>query len=297
MAPNITRRSGGVPFLVPAMVLFGVFVAYPVIFTFQSSLLDWDGLRQGTFIGLGNYAEFFRDPVFGISLRNSAWWILLTVFPQMFVGFGLAWLLNRKLRGRNIYRAIFFVPAVLSPVVVSIVWRRIYDPFSGVLRGIDNAFGIDWLAGPWLAQSSTAIFAVILVNVWMWTGFSMLFYLAGLQGIDPDLFDAAYVDGATGWELVRRIVWPLLRSTHLSLILLGIIGSMRTFELVFLLTGGGPNHQSELLATYTFQQGFQVFRVGYASSISMVLIVVSLGATALLMITFGSSFISGDDRQ
>lgn len=282
-------------FLAPALVLFGVFVAYPVIYTIQASLLDWDGIGQGTFVGVSNYVGFFRDPVFRIALRNSGWWILLTVFPQMFMGFGLAWLLNKKLTGRNIYRAIFFLPAVLSPVVVAIVWRRIFDPFGGVLKGIENLLGIDWLAGPWLAQSSTALFAVIIVNVWMWTGFSMLFYLAGLQGIDRDVLDAASVDGASVWRTIRSIVWPLLKPTHISLILLGIIGSLRTFELVFLLTNGGPNHASELLATYTFQQGFQVFKVGYASSISVVLLVVSLGATAILTALFGSSFLTGDD--
>lgn len=288
-------EPSSIAFLVPALVLFGVFVAYPVIYTIQASFLDWDGVRQGTPVGVSNYADFFRDPVFRIALRNSGWWILLTVFPQMFLGFGFAWLLNRKLAGRNVYRAIFFLPAVLSPVVVAIVWRRIYDPFGGVLKGVENLLGIDWLAGPWLAQSSTALFAVIIVNVWMWTGFSMLFYLAGLQGIDDDVLDAAYVDGASAWRTVRTIVWPLLKPTHISLILLGIIGSLRTFELVFLLTNGGPNHASELLATYTFQQGFQVFKVGYASSISVVLLVVSLGTTAILMAVFGSSFLTGDD--
>lgn len=291
---NRLRRWNGIPFLMPALILFAVFVAYPIIFSLQASLLDWNGISEGTPIGVANYSTFFNDPVFLITMRNSAWWIVLTIFPQMLIGFGLALLLNRNLRGRTIYRALFFVPAVLSPIVVGIVWQRIYDPFSGVLAGLESATGIEWLAGPWLAQSSTAIFAVIVVNVWMWTGFSMLFYLAGLQGISEEVLEASLIDGANGFQRIRRIIWPLLKPTHLSLILLGIIGSLRTFELVYVLTDGGPNHASELLATYTFSRAFQLNQVGYASAISTVLLVLSLGATAVLMAFYGSGFLSGD---
>lgn len=286
----------GLLFLAPALVLFAVFVVYPIVYNVQASTLRWDGVNLGQFVGLGNYRELLQDPVFVTTLRNSAWWILLTIVPQAVMGFLLALALNRRLRGRSVYRAIFFVPAILSPVVVGIVWQRILDPFNGVVASVGRTVGLDVLTKPWLSEPSTAIFACILVNVWMWTGFSMLFYLAGLQLIDTSVIEAARIDGATGVQLVTRILWPLLRNTHLSLLLLGVIGSLKTFELVYVLTEGGPNHASEMLPTYTFKQAFQLQSVGYASTISVVLLVVAVVSSLSMVRAFGSGFLTGDQK-
>lgn len=288
-------RWSGPAFLAPSLLLFAVFVLYPIVYNVQASLLDWDGINAGIFLGVDNYRSLVADPVVATIARNSLWWILLTVLPQMLIGFGFALLLDRRVRARNFYRVVFFLPAILSPVVVGIVWQRIYDPFSGVISGVGGLLGVDWLSQGWLAQPSTAIFACIAVNVWMWTGFSMLFYLAGLQGIDESALEAAEVDGASPWQRTWRIVWPLLRPTHLSLILLGIIGSLRTFELIYMLTQGGPNHASEMLPTYTFQQAFQLQRVGYGASLSVVLLVVAMGASLAMVRAFGAGFLSGDE--
>ncbi|GGL30225.1 sugar ABC transporter permease [Phycicoccus endophyticus] len=282
-------------FLAPALVLFAAFVVYPIVYNVQASTLRWDGVNVGQFVGLGNYKELLEDPVFVTTLRNSAWWILLTIAPQAIIGFLLAVALNRRLRGRAVYRAIFFIPAILSPVVVGIVWQRILDPFNGVVASVGRLTGIDVLTQPWLSDPSTAIFAAIFVNVWMWTGFSMLFYLAGLQLIDTSVIEAARIDGATGLQLMARILWPLLRNTHLSLLLLGVIGSLKTFELVYVLTEGGPNHASEMLPTYTFKQAFQLQSVGYASTISVVLLVVAVVSSLSMVRAFGSGFLTGDE--
>jgi multiple sugar transport system permease protein/raffinose/stachyose/melibiose transport system permease protein len=289
-------RIGGLLFALPAIVLFAAFVAYPIVYNLQASTLDWDGVNVGTFVGLGNYRELIGDPIFHTTLRNSAWWIVLTIFPQAVLGLFLALLLNRRIRGRTIYRAIFFVPCVLSPVVVGIGWQRILDPFNGVVAALGRQLGVEALTRAYLADPETAIFAAIVVNVWMWTGFSMLFYLAGLQLIDPSVIEAARIDGASGLRLVRRIVVPLLRSTHLSLLLLGIIGSLKTFELVWVLTEGGPNHASEMLPTYTFKQAFQQQSVGYGSTISVVLLVVAIGSSLSMIRVFGAGFITGRGR-
>lgn len=280
-------------FIAPALLLFAVFVVYPIVFNIQASTLRWDGVNAGTPVGLGNYADLASDPVFGTTLRNSGWWILLTIFPQAAIGFGLAWLLNTRLRGRTVYRAIFFIPAVLSPVVVGIVWQRLLDPFSGVLAQAGRLVGIDGLSRAYLSDPSTAIFAVIVVNVWMWSGFSMLFYLAGLQLLDSSVLEAATIDGAGPAALIRRIVLPLLKPTHLSLLLLGIIGSLKTFELVWVLTEGGPNHASELMPTYMFKQAFQLQSFGYGATISVVLLVVAIGASVTMLRIFGSGFMTG----
>lgn len=305
--PRTTRLAGpphgpnreslvGLGFLLPALALFAVFVLYPIVFNVQASTLRWDGINVGEFVGFGNYAAMLSDPVFVITLRNSAWWIVLTIVPQAAVGFLLAYALNHRLRGRAFYRAIFFVPAVLSPVVVGIVWQRILDPFNGVLAHVGRATGLDFLTASYLGDPETAIFAAIAVNVWMWTGFSMLFYLAGLQLIDPSIIEAARIDGVSHLQLVTRILFPLLRSTHLSLLLLGIIGSLKTFELVYVLTEGGPNHASEMLPTYTFKQAFQIQQVGYGATLSVVLLVISIVSSLSMVRAFGSGFLKGDER-
>lgn len=290
------RPPSGLLFVLPSFVLFAVFVVYPIVYNVQASLLDWDGVNVGTFVGLTNYRDLLADPVFHIALVNSAWWIPCTILPQAIIGFLLALALDTKLRGRTVYRAIFFIPAVLSPVVVGIVWQRILDPFNGVLAQIDRQTGSS-LADVYLSDPKTAIFAVMAVNVWMWTGFSMLFYLAGLQLVDRSLIEAARLDGASRVQIVRRILLPLLRPTHLSLLLLGIIGSLKTFELVYMLTQGGPNHASEMLPTYAFQQAFRLQSVGYASTISVTLLVIAMVSSLLMVRVFGAGFLTGQERR
>lgn len=293
----LTReRLTGLAFLAPTILLFCTFVVYPIAYNLQASTLDWDGVNAGTAVGLDNYVELFQDPTFLITLRNSAFWIVLTIVPQAVIGFLLAVALNQKLRGSTVYRAIFFIPAILSPVVVGIVWQRIMDPFNGVLVEVGKATGLSFLAGDYLSNPDTAIFAVIFVNVWMWTGFSMLFYLAGLQLIDPSLTEAARIDGANGFQTMARITFPLLKSTTLSLVLLGIIGSLKTFELVYVLTEGGPNHASEMLPTFAFMEAFRLQNVGYASAISVVLLVIAVVSSLSMVRVFGAGFITGDEK-
>ena len=278
-------------YIVPALALFLVFVLYPIIYIVQASLLDWNGITQGRFVGIDNYVKLFtNDRSFMLALRNSLYWIFLTIFPQMFIGFGLALMLNSDVWGRNIYRAIFYLPAIVSPVVIGIIWRRIYNPFGGFLSDLGHATGLTFLAQPYLADPRLAIFSSIAVNVWQWTGFSMLLYLAGLQGISQEMLDAADVDGVNGWQRIRHIIWPLLTNVHTTLILLGVIGALQTFALIFIMTKGGPNHASEMLPTYIFQQAFELQSMGYASAVSVVLLVLALVLSVIQVRFFGARF-------
>ncbi len=297
MKSKLVSWGPGLSFLAPAVLLFLVFVVYPIVFNVQASLLEWDGVNQGIFVGLDNYSKLAADPVFAITLRNSALWILLTIVPQAVIGLLLALALNQKIRGSTIYRSLFFLPAVLSPVVVGISWQRIMDPFNGVISSFGKWLNIEALQANFLSNPDTAIYTLILINVWMWTGFSMLFYLAGLQLIDPNLFEAAKIDGASWWQTTTRIVIPLLRNTHLSLLLLGIIGSLKTFELIYVMTEGGPNHASEMLPTYAFLNAFKLQSTGYASTISVVLIFIAITASVVLMRIFGAGFMTGSDKK
>lgn len=286
----------GLAFLLPAMALFLGFVVYPIVFNVQSSVLDWNGVTAGTFVGFDNYVALFQDPVFLITIRNSALWIVLTLVPQAIIGLLIALMLNTRVRGRTIYRAIFFIPAVLSPVVVGLVWQRLYDPFNGVLSLFGKALGTTALTQGYLSDTSTVIFSVMFVNVWMFMGLSMFFYLAGLQLIDNSVIEAARIDGVNGWQMITRIIWPLLKPTHLTLALLGIIGSLKTFELVYVLTLGGPNHASEMLPTYAYKQAFTLQHLGYAAAISVVLLVIAIVSSMTIVRRFGAGYITGEEK-
>ena len=240
----------GLFFMAPAMILFVVFVLYPIFYIFGASMYDWDGINQSIFVGLQNYVEMFTDDrAFSLAIRNSLYWTFFTIFPQMFLGFILASILTSGVPFQNAFRVIFYMPAIISPVVLGIIWQRIYAPYGGLLADLGREIGAPLLIQPFIADPKIAIFSTIFVNVWQWTGFSMLMYVAGLQGLPGEVLSAAEVDGAGTLQRVRYIVLPMLRHVHLTLILLGVIGTLQTFALVFMLTKGGPNHATEMLPT------------------------------------------------
>lgn len=288
------RDNQGLFFMAPAMALFFVFVLYSIFYILAASLHDWDGINEAVFVGLGNYIELFTDDrTFGLTLRNSFLWTFLTIFPQMFLGFLLAYILTSGIPLQNIFRIIFFTPAIISPVVLGIVWQRIYNPFGGLLADIGLEIGARFLVQPYLADPKIAIYSTIAVNVWQWTGFSMLMYVAGLQSLSEEVLQAAEVDGAGKWQQIRFVIWPMLRHVHLTLILLGVIGTLQTFALVYMLTRGGPNHATEMLPTYIFQQAFKLQSMGYASALAVVLLVIALGASIFQVSALGSRFTLG----
>jgi raffinose/stachyose/melibiose transport system permease protein len=281
----------GFLFIAPALIFFFIFVMYSAFYTVYASFFQWDGINDKLFTGLANYYRMFTsDQAFFMSMRNSLYWTLFTVFPQMLLGFVLAFLLNSRIPGGTIFRAVFYVPAIVSPVVVGVVWQRIYNPFGGFLSDLGFAIGWRFLQQPFLTNFHTAIFAVIAVNVWQWTGFSMVLYLAGLQGIPNEIIEAAQLEGARRWQIARKIVWPMLRHVHLTLILLGVIGTLQTFPLIYTLTHGGPNHATEMLPNYIFQQAFHLQSMGYASALSVVLLFLCLILSFIQVRFLGARF-------
>ncbi|HMN14923.1 MAG TPA: sugar ABC transporter permease, partial [Bellilinea sp.] len=227
---RLLGKNHGFLYLIPALVLFFIFVLYPIFYIAGASFTDWSGLGAKEYVGLENYRKLFSgDRAFELALRNAVYWTFLTIFPQMFIGFILAYILNSGIPLQNVFRAIFYMPAIISPVVVSIVWQRIYNPFGGLLSDIGFEHGLDFLIKPYLSDPGIAIFSVIAINVWQWTGFSMLMYVAGLQTLSEEVLEAAKVDGANVLQLIVRVVWPMLRHVHLMLILLGVIGTLQTF--------------------------------------------------------------------
>lgn len=275
-------------FILPAIIFFAVFIAYPVIFIIFGSFFKWSSLLNMQFIGIQNYLDLFKDRVFLISSRNALYWTVITVFIQMVLGFSLAYLIEEKLyRNKPFFRTLFFIPVVTSVVAIAIVFKNMFSPYQGLITNMFYKIG---LKGPfnWLGDYKSAIFAVISVNIWEWTGWSMLLYIAGLSQISTDIREAVEIDGVSEIKKIFKIFIPLLASVHKTLIMLGIIGSLQTFALVYTMTSGGPNSASEMPGTYIFKAGFRMQKMGYASAISVVVLLAALVLTIRQVVSFGA---------
>ncbi len=274
----------------PIFLFLGVFIFYSLFDTFKTSLYKWNGFSEDkTFIGLGNFAQLFADPIFYQAIRNTLVYMVLTIGVQMVLGLLIALLLKTNVLLKTLYKIVFFLPVVLSHSVVSYVFRHIYDANDGSLNRALEAAGLGALAPSWLADPDIALYAIIVINIWAWTGFSFVMYYAALTLIDKELYEAAKIDGAGPVRTIIGITFPLLRSTHFSLIILGVIGSLKQFDYVFLTTGGGPGRSTELLSTYIYKKAILEYNAGYSSAMAVILLVIALLLTAVQLRAYRSS--------
>ena len=276
-------------FLLPAVALFIGFVAYPILWVLDESLMRAgpDGTRR--FVGLANYGAVLRDPVFWIVMRNMALWALITIPVQMLLGGLIAWFIERHTHAwRGFFRTMFFLPVVTSVSVVSLVWVQIYAPYYGIAQAYLQAVGIT-MTDSALGNPRTAIYALIVVNIWQWTGFSMLMYVAGIANLPSEVLDAARIDGACGLKLAGSVVVPMLAPVTKSLLLLGIIGTLQTFPIVQLMTGGGPSHSSEVFGTAIFRQSFVLGDGNTGATLSMIVLLLAFGLTLGQIVVLGAS--------
>lgn len=272
-------------FIAPALAVYAVFLIYPVVQSGVLSFSSWAGPgRPSIPVGLDNYRELFGDPIFWRALRNTAVLLLVSVFVQLPIGLGLALIVTSARRGRRFWRGVYFVPTLMSTVAVAILWRFVYSPDYGIINGFLRAVGLDGLAQGWLGQTSTALAAVIGANLWQWAPFYMIIYIAAIVGLDPEVYEAAALDGADGLQRFWYITLPLLRPVLFTTAILSLAGSIKAFDLVYIMTDGGPSNSTELLATYMFRQGFTNYRLGYASAIAMVMFLITFVLTVVLLV-------------
>jgi multiple sugar transport system permease protein len=269
-------------FLYIAPLILGIlaFQAFPILVSVYMSLTEWDGLRPPVFVGLGNYTEMWTaDPLFIETLRNTIVFTVLSIPFTTVLGFVLALLCNRKLRGIAFMRAAYFAPYITNVVAVGFIWFWIYNPERGLLNATLSMFGID---GPaWLSSSTWAMPAVVIVAVWQGAGYPMVIFLAGMQGIPQDLYEAAEIDGASAWKRVRQITIPLL-TPHLFFVLVTqFITSFQVFGIIFIMTHGGPGHSTSVYIYYLYQQAFSSGKLGYASALAWLLFII------LGLVTYG----------
>ena len=273
-------------FALPAVILFVLFIAWPIVWVFGESLAGpgHNGLT------LDAYRTVLSDRVFWIASVNMAVWAAITIPVQMLIGGVLAWFIERRTRAfKGFFRTLFFLPVVTSVSVVSIVWVHVYAPYYGIAQYYLSQIGLEMTSSP-LGEPARVIYALILVNIWQWTGFSMLMYIAGLSAIPADIWDAARVDGATGWRLGVFVIVPMLAPATKSLLLLGILGTLQTFPIVHLMTGGGPNRASEVFGTFIFKESFILNDVAKGSALSVLVLFIALALSIAQIVGLGAKF-------
>ncbi|MFD7936471.1 carbohydrate ABC transporter permease [Streptomyces sp. NPDC059755] len=266
-----------VGFQVPALVLFGTLVLLPMLFALYASFFRWGGFGMPEdYIGGDNFTRLFQDPVFLGDLWRCLLLVGLSLVLQLPFALALAVALNQKIRGRAVYRMLFFAPYILSEAITGVLFSMIFAPDDGLADHVLGAIGLDGVGGQWFADPSTVMATLFLVMTWKYFGFHMMLYLAGLQSIPAELTEAALIDGAGPWQRFRNVTLPLLAPTLRISVFLSVIGSIQLFDLVWVVTAGGPDHHSETMAVTMFQYGFKRYQVGYASAISVAMFGISL---------------------
>ncbi len=265
--------------LLPNLLGFLVFTVFPVVASFVLSFSEWDLLSPMKFVGADNYVKLVSDETFWKVLWNTFYFSLGTVPVGIALALLLAVALNKKIRGVKLFRAMYFLPVISSTVAVAIVWQWMYNPHFGLLNYILSVFGIE---GPlWLTSTTWAMPAVIITSIWKGLGFNMLLFLAGLQGIDAQFYEAAKIDGANSVRQFLHITIPLLSPTTFFVTVMCIISSFQVFDQIHVMTQGGPARSTSVLVHYLYQNAFQYFKMGYASAIAYVLFVIVFVVTML----------------
>ncbi len=265
-------------FLAPNMIGLTVFIVIPVIAGFFISFTEWDMLSAPEFIGIANYVELLTDDrLFWITLRNTVVYSLFVIPGSIVISLLLALALNTRIRGVGIYRTIYFLPYVSSTIAISLVWKWIMHPDFGILNGFLGLFGAPKLG--WLQDRNMALLSVAVVAIWHSAGYNMTIFLAGLKGIPRTYYEAAQIDGATYWQRFWRITFPLLTPTLFFVLVISLIGSFQVFNLVYIMTEGGPGNSTQVYVYYLWENAFSYFRMGYASAMAYILFVIMLVIT------------------
>lgn len=262
-------------FLAPGMLFFLLYVIFPIFQSFNISLYEWDGLGTPEFVGLRNYEDLYYDDAFYTSLRNNVIWLVLYLLAIP-AGLGIALFLNQTVFGIRLYKSLFFFPFVISQVVVGLVFTWFYDPTFGLLNHMLGWFGLEPITV--LGDPRYVTFGIIAAGLWPQTAYCMILYLTGLNAVDPEQVEAARLDGAKGWRMLWHVILPQLQPATFIAFVVTIIGALRSFDLIMIMTNGGPFGESRVLAFYMFEVALSEFgfRMGYGSAIAVVLFLIML---------------------
>ncbi|HWG84765.1 MAG TPA: sugar ABC transporter permease [Deinococcales bacterium] len=263
------------PYLLPALLVFGIFVYFPLGRVIYMSFTDTDLLSPNpNFVGLRNYSTMLASPDFWFIFRNTAIFAVAVTVIEVILGMGLGFLMNARTRMQGLVRGAVFAPVVVSTAATALIWNYVLNPYGGPLNATLRSAGLP--TSGWLSDPDTALATVILIAVWKGVGLPAVLYLAGLQGIPRELEEAAVVDGANRWQIATKITVPMLGPTTALVFFISLAGTFQTYGLVLLLTKGGPSNATNLLGYYIYQNAFQYFQMGFASAISVALFLMLL---------------------
>lgn len=278
----LRKNSTGFLFILPALLFYLIFFAQPFVNTIYYSFTDWNGVNPTKeFIGLANYTRMFGDRLLWLSLSHNLIWIVVGTIAPIVIALPLALILSNLNRGRLFFQTGYFMPHILSGVVIAMIWGWIYNPLFGLLNYVLERLGLEALQRPWLGDPNTALLAIIAAAVWAYFGFCLVIFMAGLQNLDVDQIEASRIDGANAVQRFWYVIVPQLRYVLNMVIVYTLIGGFNVFDIVYVMTRGGPANHTELIGTYTYKMAFQENRIGYGATLAMLMMVLSLVASLL----------------
>lgn len=281
---HIGSRRGGYLFLILPLLIYGVFFILPNVSSLVYSLFSWNGIsEERTFVGLANFKKMFADRIFRTALINTVKYTVTLVLFQTLIGFLLALLVQKTNRINSAFRTIYFLPAIIAASTVGLIWGFIYDPNIGALNELLRILGLSSWRHAWLSDEKIVIYAIAAVHIWVGIGQSVVLFVAGLQNIPQDVLESAALDGATRWKQLVHITIPMLRPTTLIVLVLTTIGGFKSFDFVYVMTGGGATHSSEVLSTLLYKEAYAYSDFGYSAAISVALLVVVAAITLIQM--------------
>lgn len=279
---KLSKKSGmnGFLWILPAFLFLVVIIYYSIFYTFNLSTIDWDGLSPVMDrVGFDNYMKMFSDKVFWRCIRNTIVYFAITFVIQNFLGFVFAAILHSDVKLPTVHKCLIFIPTILAPATMAPVFRLMFSP-QGMLQSFFTKTGIP-ITVDWLSRPNTALYVLMAVVIWEFTGMSFILYYAAMSQIDREVLEAAQLDGAGEIRILWTMVFPACRGTTVSLAMLGVIGALKTFDIPYLITTGGPNHATEFLGTYIYRQGIRQSHLGYAAALSVMLLAMAIAGAFL----------------
>lgn len=266
------QRRLGLLFVAPLVAMIAVFMLFPLANAFYYALTDFDGIDLSPpFVGLGNFTELLQDDAVYAALKNNVIWIVIGTIGPLVIGLGMALLVWNAHRGSVFYRTVFFLPFILPQVAIGVVWGWIYEPTRGWLNKVLDTVGLGELARGWLGDPDTALYAVLLTAIWMSVGFVFVIFLSALRRVDLDLVDASMLDGANAWQRLRYVILPQIMPVFVMVTTITLLGGFRVFDIVFVMTGGGPAGATEVLGTYAYSSAFELNRISYGTALALLI--------------------------
>lgn len=271
-------------FLAVPFLMYSIWVIFPILQTFVVSFTKWDGMTQMRFVGLENFKRLVNDKYFGLSLLNNIKWMVGFVILSIPLGLLFAILMDQKFAGHKIFKSLVYLPMALSFVVIGQIWSWVLEPTGGVVNAFLNFIGLSKLAKPWLSDPKIVTYSLIAAALWRQIPYAMVLFLAGLKNVSSELVEAAVVDGANAFQRFWYVILPALRPALIIAVTVNIIDSLRSFDIVFVMTRGGPYYSSSVMANYMYIQAFHNYRMGYGASIAVVQFFITLGFILLYLI-------------